>query len=288
MRRIGEYADLAAIQARIAASRAEARAQRETAERAFYAAGGSCYACRDTGWQVGALNAVCAECDRGQRVLAARVADAVERVTRQIGIPARRASESLDTFTIHPLDSGQQDALHRTMDYTERFERHYQQGGRFAGIKGAFWTGATYGVGKTGLMIGALKRLAEVYARLSDGAPPLPGAAGARATLRFVLAADMLDLLREGYDRGDYAEQKRTLQQTPVLALDDLGAERATEWTQEQLFTIINWRYEHMLPTLVTSNHSAAELRARIGERTADRLVEMCETIPVSGQNLRR
>lgn len=278
---------------RIGEQRAARKAERAAAERAFYAEGGACFACRDTGWQIGALNALCGECDRGQALLAERISARTDQLARQLDLPLRRRSETLLTYAAQPLTGQQREALAHTERYLQDFERHLQDsGGRFMRMSGALWTGKR-GVGKTGLLIGALRAISGYYAQATEGAPPLPGPLGARAPLRFLLSADMLDLLKAGYDRTASAQEshlavKRELQQTPLLALDDLGAERVTEWVAEQLFVVFNWRYEHMLPTLVTSNYTLDELEARIGGRTVDRLREMCETIAVAGQNLRR
>jgi DNA replication protein DnaC len=38
-----------------------------------------------------------------------------------------------------------------------------------------------------------------------------------------------------------------------VLLLDELGAEKETEWTREQLYRVINHRYNEGLPTLIAS-----------------------------------
>lgn len=62
-----------------------------------------------------------------------------------------------------------------------------------------------------------------------------------------------------------------------VLILDDMGVEKATDFVAETLYRIINHRYIHMLPTVITSNLSLQELADRIGERSASRIVEMCD-----------
>lgn len=53
----------------------------------------------------------------------------------------------------------------------------------------------------------------------------------------------------------------------PVLVLDDLGKERPTEWAMEQLFSIINARYDANKPLIVTTNYGGAELVKRLTPR---------------------
>lgn len=76
-----------------------------------------------------------------------------------------------------------------------------------------------------------------------------------------------------------------------LLVLDDLGAERKSEYMQEMVFNIIDSRYRSGLPMIITTNLSASELyqpqdvgRARI----YDRLAERCIAIPVTGNSRRK
>ena len=61
-----------------------------------------------------------------------------------------------------------------------------------------------------------------------------------------------------------------------LLHLDDLGAERQTDWVLEQLYSIVNTRYEDKRSVVITTNFAPPELAQQIGERTVSRLVEMC------------
>jgi len=60
------------------------------------------------------------------------------------------------------------------------------------------------------------------------------------------------------------------------LALDDLGAEKPSDWVCDILFQIIDERYGALRPTIFTSNLSLGELSDRLSERIADRILEMC------------
>jgi DNA replication protein DnaC len=73
-----------------------------------------------------------------------------------------------------------------------------------------------------------------------------------------------------------------------LLHIDDLGAEHRTEWVLEQLYTIINARYEEERSTLVTSNLGPGELEEQLGERIVSRLEGMCELLPFFGADARR
>ena len=91
----------------------------------------------------------------------------------------------------------------------------------------------------------------------------------------FVAVPTLLEAIRAGYKDEKAAPDMRKLKAAPLLVLDDLGAEKPTEWAIEQLFILINSRYEAELPTLVTTNCSTPELVERLGQRITSRLIEM-------------
>ncbi len=72
-----------------------------------------------------------------------------------------------------------------------------------------------------------------------------------------------------------------------LLILDDLGAEKWTEWMESTLYTIIDERYRQMLPVVVTTNCSMEELENQIGGRSFDRLVEICRFVRLEADSYR-
>ena len=91
---------------------------------------------------------------------------------------------------------------------------------------------------------------------------------------------DLLDDLRP----GDFSRQRvRDCQKASLLVIDDIGAEKASEWTAERLYTIIDHRYANCLPLIVTSNLPPSKLAEQTGERSASRLAEMCEVVAMTG-----
>jgi DNA replication protein DnaC len=129
------------------------------------------------------------------------------------------------------------------------------------------------GTGKTHQAYGAIRELAI---------------AGVAATWVVTTAADMYAALRPRHGIDSEAEFRRYRNAT-VLLLDDLGAERKpTEFTEEINFRLINWRYEHQLPTLITSNLVPKEIAERLGDRVTSRLIEMCQRVVFKGADRRR
>jgi DNA replication protein DnaC len=78
------------------------------------------------------------------------------------------------------------------------------------------------------------------------------------------------------------------LTKIPVLILDDLGAEKASEWVAETLYILIDDRYGNMKPTVFTSNYSPSELAERLGDRIVSRIMEMCRIIEIKTSDKRK
>jgi DNA replication protein DnaC len=74
-----------------------------------------------------------------------------------------------------------------------------------------------------------------------------------------------------------------------LLHLDDLGAENSSEWVLEQLYSIVNTRYEDERSLVITTNLDPEQLGEQIGERTVSRIIEICgDPLPLYGSDHRR
>ncbi len=73
-----------------------------------------------------------------------------------------------------------------------------------------------------------------------------------------------------------------------LLQLDDLGAERTNPWVLEQLYALIDARYEAQRSVIITTNLGRDELVEQVGARVVSRLSEMCDPIPLYGEDRRR
>ena len=93
---------------------------------------------------------------------------------------------------------------------------------------------------------------------------------------RFAKAPDWLALMRahavveEGRVDSEFILDQYS--RTPMLALDDLGTQRSTEFGGEQLFRLLDRRCDARLPTVVTSNSSVDQLDPRIISRLREGL----------------
>jgi DNA replication protein DnaC len=128
------------------------------------------------------------------------------------------------------------------------------------------------GTGKTHQAYGAIRALLAACVRLRWDA---------------TTAADLYAAQRP--QQGTDAErQLRALARSPLLLLDDLGAAKQSPWTEELTYRLVNHRYNQLLPTLVTTNLPAAELRDAVGDRVASRLAEMTDRVILTGHDRRR
>lgn len=96
------------------------------------------------------------------------------------------------------------------------------------------------------------------------------------------------------YGRADDIDQMRILDKAllaDVLLLDDLGAEKASDWTRKELVIILDERYRENRPTIVTSNLMLTdnELRATCGDRAFSRLnSDHYQTVALTAADYRR
>lgn len=128
------------------------------------------------------------------------------------------------------------------------------------------------GVGKTHEAYGALRALAV---------------SGVGCAWMHTTAADLYGALRPR-PRVDAEDEFDRFARVGLLVLDDFGAAKTSEWNEEINYRLINYRYEHQKPTLITSNVPPKNLPAALGERVASRLAEMADLVVLKGVDRRR
>jgi len=100
----------------------------------------------------------------------------------------------------------------------------------------------------------------------------------------------LLAKIRSTYRGGPVSDEEimSALIKSDLLVLDDAGVEKCTEWTEQSLYTIIDERYTEKRPVIVTTNSDLEGLEKKIGPRTMDRLLEMCEIVENRGTSYRQ
>ena len=94
---------------------------------------------------------------------------------------------------------------------------------------------------------------------------------------------------------GLYAEERvaylESLSEFKLLVIDDLGAERQSEFSLEQVYAVIDSRYKSKLPLIITTNLPISEMKKPQNmdyQRIYDRVLEMCVPIHFKGESMRR
>lgn len=140
--------------------------------------------------------------------------------------------------------------------------------------RGKWFLGEDTGTGKT--LLAMLISRAALDAGLTVGIYSVPR-----------LLAEIKETYEEGSE-GSYMDLFRRLCAVDLLHLDDLGAERRTEWVLEQLYSIINERWQDERSVVVTSNYTLDELYEQFGRRTVSRLFGICgDPVPIEGPDRR-
>lgn len=83
---------------------------------------------------------------------------------------------------------------------------------------------------------------------------------------------DILDLLRAGYKDDSYEARFQTMCKVGLLIIDDLGVQKESDWTSEKLYQLVNYRYSHRSPMMITTNKNLEE--SRIDPRIVSRLLD--------------
>lgn len=99
----------------------------------------------------------------------------------------------------------------------------------------------------------------------------------------FVNIADLFDEIKESYDKSSFNKESEILGKYSfchLLVLDDFGTVKPSEWLLQNLYLIINRRYEYLKKTIITSNYNLDGIAEMFGDiRITSRIERMCEII---------
>jgi DNA replication protein DnaC len=226
-----------------------------------------CPLCDDTGWKTiesdGVARVTRCDCIREK---------AADQRLRDARIPPRYQKCTLDNFVTYPNEE-----LLRAVEFAKRFSESFP-----VVQKGLMLIGPP-GIGKTHIAVSVLRNaIARTAAR----------------GLYYDTRALLKDI-RSTYNPLTHTAEMdviRPVMEAEVLVLDDLGAERLTDWVEETMSLIVNTRYNERRPTIFTSNYEDIpadegemnSLIVRVGFRLHSRLKEMCEFLEYDGPDYRQ
>lgn len=238
---------------------------------AMAAAENVCSLCNGSGWLLreegGQRFASECECRKG----GARIAK-----WRAAGIPERYQDCSFQTLNEVAFSSRKPNpSLPAAKGIAEEFADEYPYVDA-----GLLFLGGS-GVGKTHLMIAIINEVTR-----SKGRQAL-----------YVNFADLLMKIQSTF-KSDASESKEDVIapyiDVELLALDELGATKPSEFARDMLYALLNARYNHRRITIATSNFmdelgpgERERLEDRIGYRLRSRLHEMCKNVEIQGDDFR-
>jgi DNA replication protein DnaC len=118
------------------------------------------------------------------------------------------------------------------------------------------------------------------------------GANNVSQLVQFAQTADLLETIRAGFSDDDARQHAdalvERLKTVPLAIIDDIGAEKPSEFTRERLLQIIGARYDNELCTIFTSNLSPTDLREPLGDRIQSRIAGMTVEFKYNGPDRRK
>lgn len=189
-----------------------------------------------------------------------RAQRAVERRFSRAGIPKRFKDKSMNDYKMNELN---EKAVKLAKYVTEN-------------VEGAYFYGAN-GTGKT--LLASLIAISK----MNCGEQVL-----------FISMPELMSELRNSMKSGEDVVKLDIAKVADCLILDDLGSERMTEWVGAQMFHILDYRLNHKLQTIITSNYSPTEIAKRIavndhddvqGRRIMSRIYGLCKVAKIDGKD---
>lgn len=210
-----------------------------------------------------------------ERLLAEREERRKNRISRLLGASGMSARAKNCLFEGYQLNIYNEKAFQICKSYTEKFNTIKKEN------KNGLFIAGPCGVGKSHLA----NAIANDLIRKGQS----------------VISMTMIDLLlqiKNSYSAENINEKEilKIYEDCTLLIIDDLGKEKPTEWALQMIYSIIDKRYNSLKPIVVTTNYTASELINRLtissdkssAEAIVDRLFEICEYIPITGDSFRK
>ena len=239
-------------------------------------AAAACPLCSDTGWRSSESGDAVVPCE-------CRTQTRLGRALAAAQIPPRYQPCAFTNFELYPQRGGpRNESLWKAFGIVQQYLADYP----LVDGTGLLLTGDT-GVGKTHLVVALLKALIE------KGADGL-----------FLDYQELLKRIQSSYNPKALTAEREVIRpvlETEVVVIDDLGANRISDWVEDTINYMLNHRYNEKKPTLLTANlrqeamsgeagkrRTHATFDERLGLRVTSRLRDMCRLAEIVGEDYRK
>lgn len=189
--------------------------------------------------------------------------DWMRRLKSATGIGSRFTAKTFADYTGNPQ------AVVICKKWVSDYQANFKSG------KGLFFTGSV-GTGKTHLIAAIIDCIARTKKRLHLN------------KIIYRNATSLLNEIRSSYDNNGFDTVLDRFKNAHLLIIDDLGAEKTTDWVLDIFFEIIDYRYAELKPVIIATNLTPAEIKQKLDERIMSRIYEMCIGIKLTGKDYRK
>lgn len=210
-----------------------------------------------------------------------------QAVWSSCGIPPRLVDASFASY--NPACPEKEQALKKCQAFVEKGMVFIKQG------HGLFLQGPV-GTGKSHLVVASLRAIVEKNIN-RFGTPSIENMVWGEPVYdglccSMISVVDLLGTLRESFNMDNSRATARCMlhraRTDAIVILDDIGAEKPSEWVEEQLYALIDLRYRMQRSTFFTTNCTLKQLESQISCRSVSRIIEMCEGVRVGGEDWRK
>lgn len=225
-----------------------------------------CPACQNTGWiREPATDGTVSP----PRKCSCLIQEEIEDLYRAAGLTGPLREQTFDHFDLMVYPAEDRDHMARVLADCRRFAQAVAAGD----ARDSLLLQGETGLGKT--------FLASAIANV---------AVAARRTVVYFTFSEFITLVRMQMrdDNPDFREGTQRLLDADLLVLDDLGAEKVTEFVAQELFDLINQRLNRQLPMVVSTNLKPDAIVNAYGRRIASRLLFGLDAIQLRGRDVRK
>jgi DNA replication protein DnaC len=225
-----------------------------------------CPTCKNTGW----LQPEEAEDHtvRPSRKCHCLLQEEIDDLYRVSGLTGPLRTQTFAHFDLTVYPSQQRDYMSRVLDSAKTYAQRVSAGTQEESL----------------LLMGEVGRGKTYLATAIASA-----AVDAKRSVVYFTFSEFLDLVRlhKFDDHEGYREGVQRLLESDLIVLDDLGAEKVTEFVGQELFNMINYRMNRRKPMVVSTNLTPGEIEDLYGARIASRLVYGFELWMLKGDDIR-